>query len=346
MFKPNSQYGANTTKGVRKYLKGGDLIFPINKKGLQSRMVFKAIRVVPPYVEEAFNTPEIVSEIQNYRDAGFTEEDIEFLRENDGFSDKARATQRSEQMRVYEINGEKVELYLPVSFLTADSLDYSNAELGAVGSAVLGTLNRGGGALDAAKDAVSKFVTSFTDIVTGAAGTDAARLAAGRVAGAVNNKAGAAANIAGRSTLNPNLRTTFNSAGIREFNFVFKLVANSPEEAQNIQNIVKFFRFHAYPDEIGGFLGLEYPNMFRIKLQSRGDEQRFKNVGTPLKLCYLKSVATTYNSTSTVLHSDGSPTEVDLNLTFQEYKALNRDDIRYEDDPAFYAYEGVKPEGG
>jgi len=53
----------------------------------------------------------------------------------------------------------------------------------------------------------------------------------------------------------------------------------------------------------------------------------FKNVGTPIKLCYLKTVSTTYNSTSPVLHADGSPTELDLNLTFTEYKPLNRDDF-------------------
>jgi len=40
------------------------------------------------------------------------------------------------------------------------------------------------------------------------------------------------------------------------------------------------------------------------------------------------------------IHADGSPTELDLNLTFTEYKPLNRDDVRNEDNDIFYNYEG------
>jgi hypothetical protein len=39
---------------------------------------------------------------------------------------------------------------------------------------------------------------------------------------------------------------------------------------------------------------------------------------------YLTSVTVTYNTNTPTFHQDGMPAEVDLQLTFQESKALNR----------------------
>ena len=40
-----------------------------------------------------------------------------------------------------------------------------------------------------------------------------------------------------------------------------------------------------------------------------------------------------------MLHPDGSPTQIDLNLVFTEYKALSWRDILNEDDDIFYQFE-------
>ena len=66
---------------------------------------------------------------------------------------------------------------------------------------------------------------------------------------------------------------------------------------------------------------------------------RFKNIGTPIKYCYLRTISTVYNPTTPVLHPDGSPTEVDLNLSFTEYKPLSRYDIMIEDNNSLYDVE-------
>jgi hypothetical protein len=39
---------------------------------------------------------------------------------------------------------------------------------------------------------------------------------------------------------------------------------------------------------------------------------------------YLTSVNVTYNSSTPAFYADGMPSEIDLQLTFQESKALNR----------------------
>jgi hypothetical protein len=143
--------------------------------------------------------------------------------------------------------------------------------------------------------------------------------------------------------MNPNIRTNFNGVSVREFTFNFKFIPCSPREALAVKSIVKFFRFHSYPEEIVSFgafsVGLDYPEMFKIRLLSNSGNKHFKNIGTPIKLCYCKGVSTTYNPTSPALHADGSPTEIDMNLTFVEYKAQTRKDIEAEGSDSFYHFE-------
>ena len=74
--------------------------------------------------------------------------------------------------------------------------------------------------------------------------------------------------------------------------------------------------------------------MFKIRLLS-GAGGNFKEVGTPIKYSYLRSISTNYNPTTPVLHDDGSPTEIDLSLTFTEHKTLHRRDIVNEGTAAF-----------
>ena len=47
-----------------------------------------------------------------------------------------------------------------------------------------------------------------------------------------------------------------------------------------------------------------------------------------LHYCYLRSAQASYNATSMTFHPDGHPTEVDLTLIFQEYRALSKQDVQ------------------
>ena len=103
-----------------------------------------------------------------------------------------------------------------------------------------------------------------------------------------------------------------------------------------------------YPEEIPSAsnfpLGYKYPDLFKIRLLSgKSSGDRFENIGTPIKMSYLRAVATTYNPTSSALNEDGSPTEIDLTLSFLEYKTLSRYDVDNEDKVGFYEYYGKVP---
>ena len=118
----------------------------------------------------------------------------------------------------------------------------------------------------------------------------------------------------------------FDRPNLRQFSFAFKLIATSASEARQIEKIIKAFRTYMYPEAIklGAVpIGYRFPPMFKIDFDYAGSKTTIPS----LLECHLKSVQAVYNSTSGTFHEDGQPTEVDLTLTFLEYRALTRQDI-------------------
>ena len=80
-----------------------------------------------------------------------------------------------------------------------------------------------------------------------------------------------------------------------------------------------------YPSSIdvkGVSAGYKYPNPFLIDLK-----YGTAKVGTRILNSYLSSMDITYNQSSMGFHADGKPSEVDMNLSFFEERALDRGDI-------------------
>lgn len=130
-----------------------------------------------------------------------------------------------------------------------------------------------------------------------------------------------------KTILNPNTNTTFTGNNIRSFSFSFKMIARSEAEAKEIQRIHKTFRKYTYADSNGNQqnLTLRYPPVWRIRFL---DGQKNENKYIPkIYSCYLQGVTSTFNSTSPTFHTDGSPLEVDVNISFQETRVLTRFDI-------------------
>ena len=254
-------------------------------------------------------------------------------------------------MKVTPITGGNVSLYLPIAYQVNESLNYDNVNLNASGAATTAGLNAGSDVVSSAARGIMEGFDNIGAFFDEGTGGIAARLAAERLARSpagflvpegIRNSIG----LVGRVTVNPNIRTAFRGVNIREFSFQFKFLPKSAEESLEVKNIIRLLRRHAYPEEIrpGGIpIGYKYPDLFKIRLLS-GKEGEFKNVGTPIKMAQLRNISTVYNPTTTALHPDGSPTEIDLTLSFAEYKTISRDDIDNEDDDAFYEYYGKNPE--
>ena len=299
---------------------------------LSQRVTFQAMEVIPPQFT-AGDKPGYINR-QTFDDLFAEEEETRFnaaRQYTDAFGDVGM-----KGLQVFERNGEKASLYLNSPHVVNDAFSYNTqSALNISGAAALNELEAGGGAVSAALKGITEGAASITDLFTGRAPEVGARIAVARLA---NSPAGFivpegirnAIGLAGRVTVNPNIRTTFEGVAIRQFRFNFKFLPKSPEESIEVQKIIRMFRFRAYPKEIyiGGAvpIGFNYPDMFKIKLQTNASGV-FKNVGTPIKLSYLNSVQHVYNPTAQTFHSDGSPVEIDLDLNFVEYKTLAQQDL-------------------
>ena len=78
----------------------------------------------------------------------------------------------------------------------------------------------------------------------------------------------------GQITTNPNTRALFKQVNIREFAFQFKFIPQSEREAEEVKNIIQFFREELYPTEIFDtigdtkiLLGYNFPNKFQISVE-------------------------------------------------------------------------------
>jgi len=320
------------------------LKYPLQEenKFLQSKIVFSIFEVDPPAFKGGKG---LINTIQDAWKA--TTGDVQVG--GNGNSSSVEDVSVS-AMKVTPITNGQVSLHLPVSYQVNESLNYENVNLNASGAAALAGLNAGSGALGSALRGVFEGVQSMGALFgEGTAGLGA-RLAAERLARSpagflvpegVRNAVGLAA----RVTVNPNIRTAFRGVNIREFSFQFKFLPKSPEESLQVKQIINLLRRHAFPEEIRAGsvpLGYKYPDLFKIRLLS-GKPGEFKNVGTPIKMSQLRNITTVYNPTTTALHPDGSPTEIDLTLGFIEYKTISRQDIDNEDTDNFYEYYGKNP---
>ena len=127
---------------------------------------------------------------------------------------------------------------------------------------------------------------------------------------------------------NPNTNTTFTKNGIRQFTFTFKMVARSPGESDLIRQIQSKFRHFLYASRGGenNTITLEYPPVWTVKFMNM--DSGTENIFIPrIYSAYCTSVNTNFNATGNVYFTDNAPLEVDLEIQFQETRALNRHDI-------------------
>ena len=223
----------------------------------------------------------------------------------------------------------QVSLYLPVGLQYRDNVAYDNFDLGAAGAAGVEALKGGGSAIQAMIEGGLKTLGAG---LTGNTNTAVAQLATVKLVGGLPDEVQGAFKAASGVTTNPNTRALFKSVGLREFSFIFKFVATSPKEAEEIKEIIKFFRTELYPENINLnvgnseiSIGYKFPNKFQISLEYDGEE-----IATRIKPCFLRDVSTNYNTSAMALHSDGNFTEIEMSLAFQETRTLNRKDVEMD----------------
>ena len=228
-----------------------------------------------------------------------------------------------------------VDMYFPLTMQFNDLAQYDNAPLGAFGAGVEAGLEAGGTALESVIGSFNQGVTSMFDAIAGnrQLSETAMRVGLARVidkASMLNSGVANALTLQNRTIINPNIRALFKGVALREFTFQFKMIARSQLEAEVVRQIVQHFRSEMYPRSLpvgGADIGFEFPNVFEIIFNYNG--VRNKNM-PKLHYCYLRNVSTTINPTGGAFRRDGQPNEVDLTLSFVEYRTLDKQDIRDE----------------
>lgn len=125
---------------------------------------------------------------------------------------------------------------------------------------------------------------------------------------------------------NPRREMIFNNVNFRTFDMNFQLAARSKDDMENIESIIRVLKYHAYPELTKGNFMWIYPAHFDIVHYFRN------NVNTHMPrhaTCVLTNITIDYGGGQSFVsvHHDGSPTMINLKLTFQEIAILDREDI-------------------
>ena len=221
-----------------------------------------------------------------------------------------------------------IQLFFPPSLQYNDAVNYNSANLGSAGLTAMGALNSGENIMSAITSGLTEGMESIFNLATGSLKGESMKVGAARLAKKFSGGTSSAVQSALQTGMNPGTRLLFDQPTMRSFTFSFKLIPTSSQEAITIKEIVKNFRFQMYPREIdvteGIPIGYEFPNVYRIEFAFDGGTLQIPKI----QYCYLKDVQAAYNSTSGgVFFEDGHPTEIDLNLTFLEYRALSKRDV-------------------
>ena len=221
-----------------------------------------------------------------------------------------------------------IRIYMPQSLVVNDDISYNQENLGTRGLVATAALNNGSGIVSAIGNAVAEGLESVFNLATGQITKETANVAAARISQRIPS-AGlrAAASTALQTGVNPGTRMIFDRPNVRQFTFQFRFIATSAAEASQVENIVKSFRTEMYPETVnlaeGIPAGYKFPNLFEISFKFLNSDARFPKI----QLAYLRSCQVNYNGSQMAFHADGQPTEVDMTLIFQEYRALSKQDI-------------------
>jgi len=226
---------------------------------------------------------------------------------------------------------ETIKLYMPVSFTMTDTLSYANAELGATGALGLAAARGGANIAGAANAALEEGMAGITDTLDAILGSgQLGPLGTARLAQKVGGNLGSALEQAGQVVMNPNIRASFKSVGLRRFNFLFNLIPKNGRESRAITNIIHTFRRAAYPEDITTgpvSLAFKYPQLFRVipKVKTNAG---YVAISNDIQYCYLESISVNTNPIgNNTYHEDGQPVQTDLSLNFLEYRTISRRDV-------------------
>jgi len=131
----------------------------------------------------------------------------------------------------------------------------------------------------------------------------------------------------GGQVFNPNMELLFNGPTLRNFNFTFKMMPRSASEAEEIKQIIRFFKRGMAPKAGSGNLFLKTPNVFELRYRQGNGEHQFLH---RFKQCVLENISVNYTGEGVYsTYDDGTPVSMEMTLAFKELAPIY--DIDYDD---------------
>jgi len=230
---------------------------------------------------------------------------------------------------------DSIAIYLPPNVSDSTTAGYTNeAALGIVGMAALGLgnivqslqrkdyagmmSNIGGAAVELVKEAGinmgARALGELGELVTDVDSESIKGLA---------NKA------FGQAT-NPYMEVLFENVGMRSFSYNFTFAPRNSDETDDVQKIIKMFRFHMLPELRGSnsrFMTL--PSTFDIHYmyQLSGNKAIENSFYTKIATCVLTDCSVDYTPDGVKSFASGAPTQIKMSLTFMETEMLTKEHV-------------------
>ena len=225
---------------------------------------------------------------------------------------------------------DSVAIYLPPNIKNTTGAQYTGAAMGAMGLAAAG----GGKFLDAMTrgdytSAASMLTGTGSQIIAAglqkaiSAGVDLFFDAGEASSSDLYNKAFGNAN-------NPYMEVFFGGMELRTFSYNFTFAPRNADERDDVQKIIKLFRFHMAPELQGENMRyLTLPSTFDIHYmyQHTHDRAKENNFYNKIATCVLQNVDVDYAANGVKSFADGSPTQITMNLSFMETELMTKEMI-------------------
>ncbi len=216
-----------------------------------------------------------------------------------------------------------IAMYMPAQVSTTYGAQYTDTEMGSITGAALDAYDRVAtgqvadavGALSGVLPEVAKNINNLLLVTAGALpGLGGLREAAEARRGYITSN---------------RMELAFKGIDKRTFQYDFKMIPKSEEEAKEVRSIVKMFKVNMLPEYLGDDVvgrSLTIPNTFDIEYIWNGAENRFLH---KIATCFLENMSVTYGGdrykTYQGIDGDGAPPiETNISLTFKEIDLITR----------------------
>ena len=232
---------------------------------------------------------------------------------------------------------DSIAIYLPANIKSDLSASYDDATQGLIGMAMASGFdfkqNWDEDDFEGAANALKGFVSGMgVDTITrGIAGVADMLESGANTYGSINK--------AFSRAVNPYLEVIFENMAVRTFQYRFKFQPKDEKERDDVQEIIKLFRFHMAPELQPGnvrFLGIpatfDIHYMFQTSGANESGNMDWRNAKenpfyNKIATCVLKNVSVDYTPEGVRSFHDGSPTSITMDLSFSETELLTKDKI-------------------